>query len=89
MSKRLLLLVAALLLLPACGNCKRTCANRYCPPTAPTRPICPEAKPRCGCQKKTAPRCGQQPRPCSHKKTITLNNMMDYLPGLPPGHLGV
>ncbi len=90
MTRLIFPLLAALLLLPSCGNCKRACATRYCPPAAPTRPICPQAKPAC---KQATPKCGckkkQRSTPCSHRHAVSLSEVMDYLPGVAPGYLNI
>ncbi len=80
-------LVAALLLTSACCHHKRPCPNRYCPPTAPAR-CCPQpppaAKPKCGCPGKSQPR-----RAGLNRHPISLSEVTDYLPGLPPGYIAI
>ncbi len=82
MHQHIILPLLAALLLPACGCRKTPCPQRYNPPTAPTRPICPESKPKCGCKGKKKPAVPSS-RPA---RAVTLSTLQDYLPGLPPGY---
>ncbi len=82
--------MAAMLLLSSCCPHRANCSNRYCPPTAPTRPVCPpetpackQPKPPCGCKKKQA-------RPaCRNRQAVSLGEVMDYLPGVAPGYWAI
>ncbi len=93
MPKYFMPLVAAMLLCSACCSHRKPCANRYCPPNAPTRPVCPPAKAAtpCGCKKKARPtRCRQQAMlPTPVQSGVTLSEVLDYLPGMPPGYWSI
>ncbi len=81
MTKYLLSLAAALLLLPSCTTCHKN--QRPCQQATPTR-CCPKAN-RCTPQ----PACGttHTRRVGPNRHPVSLEHVTDYMPGIAPGYI--